>query len=70
MPCIVGAGSEDPRARAVCYTLKRQDEEYLGGLREKVLDATAIAAACAMRLDGTSAPSSFTIGHRGSLSFT
>lgn len=23
---------------AVCYTLKRQDEEYFGGLREKVLD--------------------------------
>lgn len=23
---------------AVCYTLKRQDEEYFGGLREKVLE--------------------------------
>ena len=22
----------------VCYTLKRQDEEYFGGLREKVLE--------------------------------
>src|ERR1700688_479734 len=31
---------EDPCARscATCYTLKRQDDEYFGGLREQVLE--------------------------------
>jgi len=25
------------QSRSTCYTLKRQDEEYFGGLREQVL---------------------------------
>ena len=48
---------------AVCYTLKRQDEEYFGGLREKAMDT---AAGCVMPPAGTSAPSSCITGCRAS----
>ena len=38
--CIAGAGNEKILPHGLCstcYTLKRQDEEYFGGLREAVL---------------------------------
>jgi len=45
---------------AVCYTLRRQDEEYFGGLREKVWSETATDAACVTPLAAINGPSSFT----------
>ena len=33
---------------ATCYTLKRQDAEYFGGLREQVLERDGNACRCAV----------------------
>ncbi len=49
---------------ATCYTLKRQDEEYLGGLREAVLERDAYRGRVCAPWDGTSDRSSFIIGRR------
>ena len=43
---------------ASCYNLKRQDEEYFGGLRERSSSATNIAAARAEPRAGIRARSS------------
>ena len=34
---------------STCYTLRRQDEEYFGGLREAVLERDGIVAVSATR---------------------
>lgn len=49
---------------ATCYTLKRQDEEYFGGLREAVLERRVTDAVSAKLPDGTGVPSSSTTGFR------
>ena len=51
---------------AVCYTLKRQDQEYFGGLREKVLEREGYRCVSVTPPAVTSASSSFTIGCQGS----
>ena len=55
---------------ATCYTLKRQDEEYFGGLREAVCSVMAIDAACAANLEAGSEVSPFITALPASLSWT
>ena len=55
---------------ATCYTLKRQDEAYFGGLREQVLERDGIPAEDVERLDGESAPLLSITGFPASRSFT
>ena len=50
---------------ATCYTLKQQDEEYFGGMREAVLERDGYAAASVTPPVATNAPSSFTTGYPG-----
>ena len=53
---------------ATCYTLKRQDEEYFGGLRERfwsVMDTVAVSVTPPV---ATNAPSSFTTAYPASRS--
>lgn len=52
----------------VCYTLKRQDEEYSEVCVRRFWNATGIAVACAMPRAAISDPSSFTIAFQGSRS--
>jgi hypothetical protein len=55
---------------ATCYTLKRQDEAYFGGLRKAMLEREAMFAVCAGPLAGTSGPLRFTTGCQADLCFT
>jgi hypothetical protein len=49
---------------ATCYTLKRQDDEYFGGLREQVWSEMAIAAVFAELRGDANAPSLFIIAYQ------
>ena len=51
---------------ATCYTLKRQDEEAFGGLREAVLEQDGNRCCVCDASAGTSARSSFIIACRAS----
>ena len=51
---------------AVCYTLKRQDEEHFGGFARRCSGGTAIDAGCAMPPGATNALSSFITAYPGS----
>jgi hypothetical protein len=52
---------------STCYTLKRQDEEYFGGLREQVLDVTATDVVAVERRDEQSVRSRFSCESGGKL---
>jgi hypothetical protein len=49
---------------ATCYTLKRQDDEYFGGLREQVLERDGIAAVSAELQGDANVPSWFIIAYQ------
>ena len=51
---------------ATCYTLKRQDEAYFGGLREAVWSGTTTVAAFVTLRAATSVPSPCITGCLGS----
>ena len=55
---------------ATCYTLKRQDEEHFGGLREAVLERDGYRCRVCDASDEISVPSSFIIGFLGGPSLT
>jgi hypothetical protein len=53
-----------PGLCATCYTLKRQDEEYFGGLREAVLDRDGYCCRVEMKsFARTVLTPCFTFGH-------
>ena len=56
---------------ATCYTLRRQDDEHFGGLREAVLERDGhCCRACGAPLVDESGRSSFTIAFRANPFFT
>ena len=67
MHSIVGVGMRRSFALglcATCYTLKQQDEEYFGGLREAIYNVMAIVAAYAEPRDAASGRLSSIIVYR------